>query len=321
MDETSDPRLAALAEHFTIRIGEHRAVAPDALATARACVLDALGSAFDAVRQLECARLLGPIVPGATMIGGARVPGTSYELDPVEAAFDIGVACSWSPWTSGAVPAAALARDVLGGLLAVADWHSRCRSAAGQPALALRDLLAALAAVHALPDAPAPTPTTPALSLEAGAAAILRVRIATAASAAALLGGTRRQVADAVSRAVLDGAPIHAARWAAAEAASRGVRLALLTLEREPDHAAQTLAAPYLDALFGATPVMALPPVEAAPTTHAAEALAAAQRRFTDSVADHFPARQGAALVALVSDVERLDAMPAHEFVSATVRA
>ena len=117
--------VAAYAVHA--RIGSELAYE-----TARHCLLDALSGGFEALACPDCMRLIGPIVPGATMLGGARVPGTSYELDPVQAAFNIGAMIGWRERSDGR-PADGCGHpsDSVGGLLAVADWAAGDATARG----------------------------------------------------------------------------------------------------------------------------------------------------------------------------------------------
>jgi 2-methylcitrate dehydratase len=305
-------------------------------------VLDVLASALAAVRDPRCARWLGPLVPGATMVGGARVPGTSYELDPVKAAFDVTLACGWpvahaadpqltlvaqpggdapaSMADPANGPAADDVRDLLGALLAAADWESRRRSALGLEVLTVAAFVDALIRARRL-NAALARPSAELAPPPAEAARPPRVRTVAAAGVTALLGGSPAQVAAAAGQAWLDGAPDGAAAaretWGIADAASRGVRLALLALggaagaPLPPDVAAALEQHSGDDALGGSA-------VVPSPDTGG---FAAAQRRFEAAIAGQFPARQAAALVALTADPARLRALPLHEFVSATVRA
>jgi 2-methylcitrate dehydratase len=306
------------------------------------CLLDALASAFAAVRDPACVRLLGPVVPGATMVGGARVPGTSYELDPVKAAFDVALAFGErQPGPSeaqlplvvevelpdgrsgqgGAAAPVPSPRDLLGGLLAVADWESRRRAALGRPPFAVLDLLGVFAHAYEL---------QAALSRELGTQANLAsVRAATAAAVVSLLNGPGPRLAAAVGFALLDGtrgaeAAVPCARWLAADASSRGVRFALLALAGEQQGPALPPAVATLLEHFharrDAPDFPDVPDVPALLRTVRAS-LQSAQRAFDASATAHFPARQAAALQASIADPARLAAMPVHEFVSATVRA
>ena len=212
----------------------------EARATAHMSLLDALGVGLLALRYPECAKLLGPIVPGVITPNGARVPGTPHVLDPVMAAFDIGAMIRWLDYNDTWLAAEwGHPSDNLGGILAAADYASRARVADGQPPLLMRDALAAMVQAHEIQGV---------LALEnsfnrAGMDHTLLVRVATAATTTKLLGGAEGDIATAVTHAWIDGGPLRLYRhapntgsrksWAAGDATSRGVRLALLALTGE----------------------------------------------------------------------------------------
>ena len=101
--------------------------------TARYCLMDTLACGFQALSFPACTRMLGPVVPGATMAGGARVPGTSFVLDPVQTAFNIGAMIRWLDFNDTWLAAEwGHPSDNLGGILAVADWQARKASAEGR---------------------------------------------------------------------------------------------------------------------------------------------------------------------------------------------
>ncbi len=187
-----------------------------------------------------CTKVLGPVVPGASMTNGVKVPGTSYELDPVQAAFNIGAMIRWLDFNDTWLAAEwGHPSDNLGGILAVADYLSRQAVAAGKPALTLKQVLAAMVKAHEIQGV---------IALEngfnrVGLDHVMLVRIATAAVVTQMLGGTRQEVIDAVSHAWIDGSALRTYRhapntgsrksWAAGDATSRGVRLALMVLRGE----------------------------------------------------------------------------------------
>src|ERR1700756_2064700 len=120
-----------------------------AYSTARACLIDTLGCGLEALEYPACTKLLGPIVPGTTVPNGAKVPGTSYQLDPVQGAFNIGTMIRWLDFNDTWLAAEwGHPSDNLGGILAVADWLSRTRIAKGQPAITMRDVLTAMIKAH-----------------------------------------------------------------------------------------------------------------------------------------------------------------------------
>ena len=254
-----DPPLAAVARCAA----STEVPGPEAFAAARLCLMDALACGFLALAHPACRRLLGPVVPGATLPGGARVPGTSYELDPVQAAFNLGVMIRWLDFNDTWLAAEwGHPSDNLGGLLAVADYRSRQALATGGEPLCVRDLLTALVRAYEIQGVTALENAFNRIGLDH----VLLVRVATAAVATALLGGDEEQIVNATSNAWLDGGTLRAYRqapntgsrksWAAGDATSRGVRLALLALRGEMGYPA-ALSAPrygFYDALFGGRP-------------------------------------------------------------------
>jgi 2-methylcitrate dehydratase len=203
--------------------------------TAGYCLMDTLACGFQALKYPACTKLMGPVVPGATLTGGARVPGTSYELDPVNAAFNIGAMIRWLDFNDTWLAAEwGHPSDNLGGILAIADYLSR----SGRP-LSVHDVLTAMIKAHEIQGV---------LALEnsfnrVGLDHVLLVRVASTAVVTALLGGNRDQVINAVSNAWIDGGALRTYRhapntgsrksWAAGDATSRAVRLALFALKGE----------------------------------------------------------------------------------------
>src|SRR5262245_51213913 len=130
-------------------VASYKVTSEDAYATAHYCLLDTLGCGFEALAYPACTKLLGPIVPGTTVPNGARVPGTSYQLDPVQAAFNVGAMIRLldfnDPWLAAEWGHPS---DNLGAILATADWLSRTAVAAGRPPLTVRDVLTAMVKAH-----------------------------------------------------------------------------------------------------------------------------------------------------------------------------
>ncbi|MGL5629836.1 MAG: MmgE/PrpD family protein, partial [Plesiomonas shigelloides] len=209
----------------------------EALATARYCLLDTLGCGLLALRFPECTKHLGPLVEGTSVRHGARVPGTSHELDPVTAAFNIGCMIRWLDYNDTWLAAEwGHPSDNLGAILAVADYLSRKAVAQGNAPLTLRDVLVAMIQAHEIQGV---------LALEnsfnrVGLDHVLLVRVASTAVVTRLLGGDRQQVIDALSQAWADGGALRTYRhapnagsrksWAAGDATSRAVRLAMITM-------------------------------------------------------------------------------------------
>lgn len=256
-----DPLLVAIADYVT---GYDVTSSAEAMETARQCFLDALGCGLLALSFPACTKLLGPVVPGATFPGGARVPGTSHELDPVQAAFNIGAMIRWLDYNDTWLAAEwGHPSDNLGGILAVADYLSRRNVATGRAPVLTRTVLEAMVKAHEIQGV---------LALEnsfnrVGLDHVLLVRVASTAAVTALLGGTRDEVVDAVSNAFIDGGALRTYRhapntgsrksWAAGDATSRAVRLGLHAVRGEMGYPS-ALSAPtwgFEDVLFGGNPV------------------------------------------------------------------
>src|SRR6195256_6480142 len=166
--------------------------------TAGYCLMDTLAAGFQALKYPACTKLMGPVVPGATLTNGARVPGTAYELDPINAAFKIGTMIRWLDFNDTWLAAEwGHPSDNLGAILAVADFLSR----SGKPVTG-KDVLTAMIQAHEIQGV---------LALEnsfnrVGLDHVLLVRVASTAVATRLLGGTREQIVNALSPAWIDGA-------------------------------------------------------------------------------------------------------------------
>src|SRR6185369_178311 len=234
-----DREMVAIADYVT----EYVLDSEEAFATAGYVLLDAIGCALLSLRFPECSRLLGPIVPGTVVPYGVRVPGTSYVLDPVKGAFDIGTLIRWLDYNDTWLAAEwGHPSDNLGGILAVGDFVSRSRQAQGKAPLSMGDLLAAMIKAHEIQGV---------MALEngfnrVGLDHVVLVKLATAAVATRLLGGGREEITSALSQVWVDGqslrtyrhAPNAAPRksWAAGDATSRGVRLAMMAMQGEPGY-------------------------------------------------------------------------------------
>ena len=252
-----DPLLTEIADYVV----DFEAASSEARDTARYCLMDALGCAMLALRYPACSRRLGPLVPGAGLAGGARVPGTGYELDPVAGAFNIGTMIRWLDYNDTWLAAEwGHPSDNLGAILAVADYMSRAGGAAGMP---VGDVLTAMIKAHEIQGVLALENSFNAVGLDH----VLLVRIASTAVATHLLGGGRDRIADALSNAWLDGGALRAYRhapntgprksWAAGDATSRGVRHALMALAGEPGYPS-ALTAPtwgFEPVLMGGGPI------------------------------------------------------------------
>lgn len=208
----------------------------EAYDTARHMLMDSLACAMLALQYPACTKLLGPIVPEAQMANGVKVPGTAYQLDPVQGAFNIGAMIRWLDFNDTWLAAEwGHPSDNLGGVLAVADYLSRRNVANGHEPLLMRDVLTAAIKCHEIQGVIALENSFNRVGLDH----VMLCRIATAAVATKLLGGDRDDVITALSHAWVDGSSLRTYRhapntgsrksWAAGDASARGVRLALIT--------------------------------------------------------------------------------------------
>ena len=206
-----------------------------AYSTARACLIDTLGCGLEALEYPACTKLLGPIVPGTVVPNGARIPGTSYQLDPVHAAFNIGAMIRWLDFNDTWLAAEwGHPSDNLGGILAVADWLSRTGLAEGKAPFAMRRVLTAMIKAHEIQGCIALENSFKKVGLDH----VVLVKAASTAVVCELLGLTREQTINALSLAWVDGQSLRTYRhapntgsrksWAAGDATSRAVRLALM---------------------------------------------------------------------------------------------
>jgi len=231
-----DREMTVIADYLV----DYEITSAEAYDTARYSLMDSLGCAMLALRFPECARLLGPIVPGTVVPSGARVPGTRFELDPVTAAFDIGLLIRWLDFNDTWLAAEwGHPSDNLGGILATADFVSRRKRGEGKAPLVMRDVLTAMIKAHEIQGVMALENSFNRVGLDH----VLLVKLATAAVTTLLLGGDRDAIVAAISQVWVDGQALRTYRhapntgsrksWAAGDATSRGVRLALLTLAGE----------------------------------------------------------------------------------------
>jgi 2-methylcitrate dehydratase len=206
-----------------------------AWSTARACLIDTLGCGLEALEYPACTKLLGPIVPGTVVPNGARVPGTAHQLDPVQAAFNIGAMIRWLDFNDTWLAAEwGHPSDNLGGILAVADWLSRTNFVEGKKPLTMRQVLAGMIKAHEIQGCIALENSFNKVGLDH----VVLVKVASTAVVSWLLGLTREQTINAISLAWVDGQSLRTYRhapntgsrksWAAGDATSRAVRLALM---------------------------------------------------------------------------------------------
>jgi len=223
-----------------------------AMETARYCWMDTIGCGLFALNYPACTKLLGPVVPGANMNNGARVPGTSYQLDPVRAAWNIGAMVRWLDFNDTWLAAEwGHPSDNLGAILALADYQSQQRVARGENPLTMKDVLIAMVQAHEVQGV---------IALEncfnrVGLDHVMLVRIASTAVSARMLGCNREEALNAVSHAWIDGSSLRTYRhapntgsrksWAAGDASSRGLFLALMAQRGEMGYPSAITAATW----------------------------------------------------------------------------
>ena len=216
-------------------VAKYKITSKEAYSTAHYCLLDTLGCGFEALSYPACTKLMGPIVPGTVVPNGAKVPGTSFVLDPVQAAFNIGAMIRWLDFNDTWLAAEwGHPSDNLGGILAVADWLSRNNVAAGRAPLTVKDVLTAMIKAHEIQGVIALENSFNRVGLDH----VVLVKVASTAVVAQMLGLSRDEIINAVSLAWVDGQSLRTYRhspntgsrksWAAGDATSRAVRLALI---------------------------------------------------------------------------------------------
>ena len=248
--------IANYAAKYTIKSAE-------AYNTARLCLIDTLGCGLEALSYPACTKLMGPIVPGTIVPNGAKVPGTSYQLDPVSAAFNIGCMIRWLDFNDTWLAAEwGHPSDNLGGILATADWLSRNAVAVGKKPLAMRDVLTGMIKAHEIQGVIALENSFNRVGLDH----VVLVKVASTAVVTNMLGCNHDEIVNAVSNAWIDGQSLRAYRhapqagsrksWAAGDATSRAVRLALMAQKGEMGYPAALTAKTwgFYDVLFKGQP-------------------------------------------------------------------
>jgi 2-methylcitrate dehydratase len=266
---TSSPSSAArpAPDQVLVDIADYvanAAIASDeAYRTAHYCLLDTLGCGFEALSYPACTKLLGPIVPGTSVPNGAKVPGTPYQLDPVHAAFNLGAMIRWLDFNDTWLAAEwGHPSDNLGGILMTADWLSRNAVAAGRAPLTVRDVLTAMIKAHEIQGVIALQNSFNRVGLDH----VVLVKVASTAVVANMLGLSRDEIINAVSLAWVDGQSLRTYRhapntgsrksWAAGDATSRAVRLALIAKTGEMGYPSVLTAKTwgFYDVLFKGQP-------------------------------------------------------------------
>ena len=244
-------------------VANFRIKGEEAYNTARLCLMDTLGCGLESLEYPACTKLLGPVVAGTVVPNGARVPGTPYQLDPITAAFNIGVMIRWLDFNDTWLAAEwGHPSDNLGGILATADWLSRTRLAQGKPPLTVQDVLTAMIKAHEIQGVIALENSFNRVGLDH----VVLVKVATTAVVTHMLGGTRDEIINAITNAWVDGQSLRTYRhapntgsrksWAAGDATSRGVRLALMALKGEMGYPSVLTAKTwgFYDVLFRGKP-------------------------------------------------------------------
>jgi len=315
-------------DHVLTRIADYvvnyRIASKSAYEMARYCLLDSLACALNAQRLPECRKMLGPAVPGTTVPGGARVPGTEFTLDPVKAAFDISTSIRWlghnDSWfgKDSGHPS-----DGLGAIVAVADYLCRNRSQQHRK-LNVKDVLTALIKVYEIQGQLLVNNDFTGLGLDS----IVTVNVASSAVVTHMLGGSRDQVVNAMSNAWLDGVSLRLYRighnagwrkaWAAGDAASRGVLHGLMAVRGEPGYPA-ALTTPVWglsDVVMRGNPIV----LDGRLSTHIVEhvlftvPLPLVDAKFEQSLRQSFSARRQKQISRVCSDYSSMKALPFNRF-------
>ncbi len=284
-------------------------------------LLDALGRGLEALQHAECTRLLGPVITGAIMPGGSRVPGTSYELDPVHAAFNLGAMFAWGEMAGSAWLDAerGVPSGCLGAVLALADYRSRRAIVEARPSSTMRGLAAAWIKAYELQQC---------LAWNGEDDACRGLRIASALVGVQLLGGTAEEGTYAAWSAAHDrsapqrGMDSWRRCWTAGDATSRGVRHALVAVSR-PSTAALWSTEEHglsLDCNPARLPLGTRAFDGLRCREQDPEAMTRLLQRFEASVLAHYPPRQADRIVTACRERAALEALPVHEFVALFIR-
>ncbi|QLF92040.1 2-methylcitrate dehydratase [Pseudomonas sp. ABC1] len=240
VDLNNRPDYDQVIQDIADYVLDYEIVSREAWDTARNCLIDTLGCGLLALRFPECTKHLGPLVEGTQVPHGARVPGTSFRLDPVKAAWDIGAIVRWLDYNDTWLAAEwGHPSDNLGAILAITDHLSQKRVAQGEAPLTMRDVLEAMIKAHEIQGVFALENSFNRVGLDH----VFLVKLASTAVSAKLLGANREQILSALSHAFADGQSLRTYRhapnagsrksWAAGDASSRGLRLADIALRGE----------------------------------------------------------------------------------------
>jgi 2-methylcitrate dehydratase len=257
------PKFDSVIVDIVDYVSKYKIDSSAAYETARHCLIDTLGCGLEALQYPACTKLMGPIVPGTIVPNGAKVPGTQFQLDPVQAAFNIGCMIRWLDFNDTWLAAEwGHPSDNLGGILATADWLSRNAVAAGKKPLTMKTVLTAMIKAHEIQGCTALENSFNKVGLDH----VVLVKVASTAVVAEMLGLSREEMLNAVSLAWVDGQSLRTYRhapntgsrksWAAGDATSRAVRLALMAKTGEMGYPSVLTAKTwgFYDVLFQGKP-------------------------------------------------------------------
>ena len=259
----AQPKYDKVLTDIVDYVSKYKITSPLAYDTARNCLIDTLGCGLEALEYPACKKLMGPIVPGTIVPQGAKVPGTQFQLDPIQAAFNIGMMIRWLDFNDTWLAAEwGHPSDNLGGILATADWLSRNAVAAGKKPLTMKDVLTGMIKAHEIQGCIALENSFNKVGLDH----VVLVKVASTAVVSEMLGLTREETLNAVSLAWVDGQSLRTYRhspntgsrksWAAGDATSRAVRLALMAKTGEMGYPSVLTAKTwgFYDVLFKGQP-------------------------------------------------------------------
>jgi len=252
-------KIDEVIEEITDYVLNKEITSEEAFSTAHYVLIDTLGCGILALSYPECTKLLGPVVPGTIVPNGSRIPGTPYVLDPVQGAFNIGAMIRWLDYNDTWLAAEwGHPSDNLGGILAVADYISQEKINRGQEPMKVKEILEMMIKAHEIQGVLALENSLNRVGLDH----VLFVKIATTAVVTKMLGGGREEINNALTNAWLDNSSLRTYRhapntgsrksWAAGDATSRGVRLAMMAMKGEMGYPS-ALSAPvwgFQDVLF-----------------------------------------------------------------------
>ncbi len=260
-EENNKPNYDAVIQDIVDYVLKTPVTSIEAFETAHHCLMDTLGCGILALSYPACTKLLGPVVLGAEMQNGVPIPGTPFRLEPVQAAFNIGTMIRWLDFNDTWLAAEwGHPSDNLGAILSVADYVNRHR--VSKKSITMHDVLTMMIKAHEIQGV---------LALEnslnrRGLDHVMFVKIASTAVAGALLGLDEAKLLSAVSHAFIDGQSLRTYRhapnagsrksWAAGDATSRAVRLALIAETGEMGYPSALTAKSwgFYDVLFGGKP-------------------------------------------------------------------